>query len=261
MINTEYSQEDSRMRKKNRKLKMLGQHFIIDESIFERECRYASLDKKDIVLEIGAGDGRLTKVISKYAGKVIAIEKDKALADLAEYNTGKNVEIIHGDALKIEFPKFNKIVSNIPYSISSKILEKIFKYTWDVAVFTFQKEFALRFFAKPGERNYSRLTVMVNYYSTPELLEIVPKGKFYPRPKVDSAIVRLKRKKVPELPESFWNMVRILFTHKKKLVKNAFQDAGIEVSLPKELAEKRVFQCTMKDFLEIHKFAARHLIR
>ena len=242
------------MRKKNRKVKALGQHFIIDQSIFERECKYALLNKKDIVLEIGAGDGRLTKVISKYAGKVIAIEKDKALAELAKYTTGKNVKVIHADALKIQFPDFSKIVSNIPYSISSKILEKIFKYNWEIAVLTFQKEFALRFFAKPGERNYSRITVMVNYYSTPELLETVPKSKFYPKPKVDSVIVRLRRKKVPALPESFWDMVRILFTHKKKLVKNAFRDTGIEVSLPKELAKKRVFQCTLEDFLEIHEY-------
>ncbi|HIQ49751.1 MAG TPA: ribosomal RNA small subunit methyltransferase A [Nanoarchaeota archaeon] len=242
------------MRKRNRKIKALGQHFIIDESIFERECKYALLNKKDVVLEIGAGDGRLTKVISKYAGKVIAIEKDKDLVELARYNTGKNVKVIHADALEIKFPEFSKIVSNIPYSISSKILEKIFKYKWEVAVLTFQKEFALRFFAKPGERNYSRLTVMVNYYSIPELLEIIPKSKFYPKPQVDSVIVRLKRKKVPELPQDFWDMLRILFTHKKKLVKNSFEDAKVKISLPKHLAYKRVFQCTIEDFLEIYKY-------
>lgn len=236
-----------------RKTKILGQHFIVDENVFERECRYASLNKKDVVLEIGAGDGRLTRVISKYAKKVIAIEKDKALAELAEYNTKENVEVIHGDVLKIDFPNFNKIVSNIPYSISSKILEKIFKYEWEVAVLTFQKEFALRFFAKPGEKNYSRLTVMVNYYSTPELMEILPKSKFYPKPKVDSAIVRLKRKNGEKIEENFWEMVKLLFTHKKKLVKNAFEDAGIKIELPENLGKKRVFQCTIEELMEIYK--------
>ncbi len=248
------------MKKRNRKTKLLGQYFIVDESIFERECRYASLSRNDVVLEIGAGDGRLTRVISKYAKKVIAVEKDPALVELAEYNTGNNVEIIHGDALEIKFPEFNKIVSNIPYSISSKILEKIFKYKWETAVFTFQKEFALRFFAKPGEKNYSRLTVLVNYYSEPELLEIVSKGKFYPRPKVDSAIVRLKRKNVTEPPEEFWKMVKILFTHKKKLIKNAFSDAGIEVKLPEKLAKKRVFQCGFDDLIEIYEYSRNSLV-
>ncbi len=239
---------------KRRKRKMLGQHFIIDNSIFERECRYANLCKDDIVLEIGTGDGRLTKVISKYAKKVIGIEKDPILAEIARENTGENVEIIEGDALKIDFPEFNKIISNIPYSISSKIIEKIFKYKWEVAVLTFQKEFALRFFARAGERNYSRITVLVNYYSKPEFLETIPKSMFHPKPRVDSAMIRLKRKDVEELPKNFWNIVRMLFTHKKKLVKNALSDAGIEASIPHELARKRVFQCTLHDLIKIYEF-------
>jgi 16S rRNA (adenine1518-N6/adenine1519-N6)-dimethyltransferase len=236
------------------KRKFLGQHFIIDESIFERQCRYAKLSKEDVVLEIGAGDGRLTKVIAKYAKKVIGIEKDPVLAELAKESVPNNVEIIEGDALEIDFPKFNKIVSNLPFSISSKILEKIFSFEWEVAVLTFQKEFAERFFAKPGERNYSRITLLVNYHSTPKLLEIIPKGKFYPRPKVESAMVLLKRKHVKRLEKEFWEMVKILFQHKKKLVKNAFEDAGISVELPEDLKLKRVFQCTMEDFLRIYEF-------
>ncbi len=238
---------------KRRKIKFLGQHFIVDESIFERACKYAKLCKNDVVLEIGAGDGRLTRVIAKYAKKVIAIEKDPALAELARQNAKKNVVVIEGDALKEKFPKFNKIISNIPYSISSKILEKIFSYYWEVAVLMFQKEFALRFFAKPGERNYSRITVFVNYHSIPELMEIVPKSKFYPKPKVDSAMVRLMRKETEQLPRDFWNFIRMLFTHKKKLVKNAVEHAGIKARLPEKFAKKRVFQCKIEELIEIYK--------
>ncbi len=240
-------------RRLSKKTRALGQHFIVDEEIFERECAYAELSKDDVVLEIGCGDGRLTKVIAKYAKKVIAIEKDPILADLAMQNVPENVEVINADFLEMKLPKFDKIVANIPYSISSKILEKIFGYNWSVAVMTFQKEFAERFFAKPGEKNYSRITLLVNYHSIPEYLETISKGKFYPIPKVDSALVRLTRKGVPKLPESFWEMVKILFQHKKKLVKNAFEDAKIRLKLPQELAKKRVFQCSIEDFLEIHK--------
>ncbi len=239
--------------KAKRKTRMFGQHFLVDESVFERECKYAQLSKRDVVLEIGAGDGRLTRVIAKYAKEVIAIEKDPALVELARENTGKNVKVIEGDALKIDFPEFNKIVSNIPYSISSKILEKIFSYSWDVAVLTFQKEFAFRFFAKPGERNYSRITLLVNYYSEPELLEVIPRTMFYPKPKVDSAIVRLKKKKVKEPGKKFWEFVRAVFAHKKKLVKNALEDAGIEARIPESLARKRVFACTIEDLMEIYE--------
>ena len=239
--------------RRDRKRKMLGQHFIIDDEIFERQCKYAELNKKDVVLEIGAGDGRLTRVIAKYAKKVIAIEKDRELARIARYHTSSfnNVEIIEGDFLEIDLPPFNKIVSNIPFSISSLILEKIFNYRWDVAVMTFQKEFAERFFAKPGERNYSRITLLVNFYSSPKMLERVPKGKFYPVPKVEVVIVRLDRKD-NEIDSGFWNFIRTIFKHKKKLIKNALEDEDIYIQLPEEFVSKRVFKCSLEELVELY---------
>lgn len=239
-----------------RKTKLLGQVFLLDESIFERECRYANLCAKDIVLEIGAGDGRLTKFIAKRAKKVIAVEKDRTLAELARYFLQEyedKVEIVEGDFLEMELPRFNKIVANIPYSISSKILERIFSCEWELAVMTFQLEFARRFLAKPGERNYSRITLLVNYHAIPEILEVIPKSKFHPRPKVDSVIVRLRRKDSKPLPREFWEMVKLLFQHKRKLVKNAFEDTGIKIPLPEKFSKKRVVECGTEDFLEIYE--------
>lgn len=243
--------------------KKLGQHFLIDKNILRREVEYAELDKNDIVLEIGAGDGRLTELIAEKAGKVIAIEKDKRLVELLKQKIKdkhiNNIDIISDDALLIEFPKFNKIVSNLPYQISSPITFKFFEYLpqWNAAVLSYQKEFAERFFAKPCERNYSRLTVAVNYFCEPRLLEVVPKEKFFPKPKVDSVIVRLKPKeKQFEADAQFWILIKKLFQHKKKIVRSAMKSAGFDKniidSMPADLLKKRVFCCTLEDFHRIY---------
>ncbi len=235
-----------------KKRKLLGQHFLVDEEVFERECKYAEINKDDVVLEIGAGDGRLTSVIAKYAKKVIAIEKDPYLYSIAKERIPENVDLILGDALEMKFPKFNKIVANIPYSISSPLIEKIFHYDWSLAVITFQKEFAERFFAKPGEKNYSRLTILVNYFSEVKKLELVKKGKFYPKPQVDSLMVLFKKKNKENIGKGFWNMISVLFRHKKKLVKNALEDEGFDATVPQKFEKKRVFQMSLEEFIELY---------
>lgn len=223
---------------------------------------YANLSENDVVLEIGAGDGRLTELIAEKAGKVIAIEKDKRLVEILKKNLSRfsNVEVIHGDALDIDFSKFNKIVSNLPYQISSPITFKLFslidKYNWSLAVLTYQKEFAQRFFAKPCEKNYSRLTIATNYYCIPEKLEIVKKGKFRPQPKVDSLMVRLVPKEKPFYADAaFWEIVSKLFQHKKKTVRAALKDAKFTnkqiQTIPESLIKKRVFCCSLEDLKRI----------
>ncbi len=244
--------------------KRKGQCFLNDRATLERMAEYAQLSKEDTVLEIGAGDGRLTQILAEKAGKVIAIEKDKKLAEilkesLSERNVS-NVEIIEGDALETDFPEFNKIVSNLPYQISSPITFKLFglidKYEWSFAVLTYQKEFAQRFFTKPCEKNYSRLTVAANYYCSAEKLESVGRGKFRPQPKVDSLMVRLAPKeRAFEADESFWGAVARLFQHKKKIVRAALKDSKFDANniekVPAELLRKRVFCCTLEDLKRI----------
>ncbi len=244
--------------------KRLGQHFLMDEKVLRREIEYAQLSRKDIVLEIGAGDGRLTLLLAEKAGKVIAVEKDKRLVELLRKKIKDknidNVEIISADALSIDFPKFNKIVSNLPYGISSPITFKFFEYfPWDLAILSYQKEFAERFFAKPGKRNYSRLTVAINYYCEPQMLETVAKEKFFPKPKVDSVIVRLKPKEKPfETDAQFWFIVEKLFQHKKKLIRSAMKaakfDEKIIQNVSADLLKKRVFCCTLQDFHRIYLY-------
>ena len=137
--------------------KRLGQNFLIDSEVLDTQIIHADLQRTDIVLEIGPGKGIITDEISNYC-KVIGIEKDSVLASMLDH------EVIEGDALEVDFPKFNKIISNIPFQISSPLTFRLFKYKWDVAILIYQKEFAKRFVAKPGDKNYSRLTVAINYY-------------------------------------------------------------------------------------------------
>ncbi|HDQ15744.1 MAG TPA: ribosomal RNA small subunit methyltransferase A [Bacteroidetes bacterium] len=205
----------------------LGQNFLIDESVAEREVRYANIVKNDVVLEIGPGKGILTKKLAEKAKKVIAIEIDKKLFDSLEKQMPDNVELIHDDALEIDFEdllKFNKIVANLPFQISSPITFKILDYDFELAVLIYQKEFADRLIAKPRSKDYSRLTVNTYYKANCELLEIIPSNCFEPQPKVDSSIIKMiKRKKHPFSvlnEESFFRLVKILFNNRRKKIKN-----------------------------------------
>jgi 16S rRNA (adenine1518-N6/adenine1519-N6)-dimethyltransferase len=218
--------EDTKFLLKKHKVKpnkRLGQNFIIDEAILEREITYADVKQSDTILEIGPGVGTLTKLLAKRAGRVIAVETDSHMIDILKEQVGKNVEIIKGDFLKIELPEFDKVVSNIPYSISSPLTFHLLSFDFELAILTYQKEFAERMVAKPGTKNYSRLSVATYYHANAEILETLPSGAFYPSPEVDSATVKLSPRKKPfKVNEPlFFDMLRGLFSHKKKTLKKA----------------------------------------
>lgn len=209
---------------------MKGQNFLIDGRIADRQIEYASLSEEDVVLEIGAGYGVLTKRISAEAGKTIAVEMDGFLA--SKLNGMPNVDIICDDVLNVDFDSlgFNKVIANLPYQISSPVTFKLLKSDFEMGVLMYQKEFADRLVAKPGSRDYSRLSVMASYAADWEVLEVVPPSAFRPRPKVHSAIVRV----VPGKPkfevrdrEIFFEVVRILFSHRRKKVKNSLVIGGL----------------------------------
>lgn len=213
---------------------MKGQHFLVDERIAERQIGYAALSDKDVVLEIGAGYGVLTKRIARKAKKVIAVEIDKKLADsLANSLDGmSNVDIISRDILKIDFKdmEFNKVVSNLPYQISSPVTFKLLESDFDMGILMYQKEFADRLVAKPGSKNYSRLSVMASYAADWEMLEAVSPAAFRPRPRVYSAIVKVvpgKPKFEVENEALFYELTRVLFSHRRKKIKNSLLIEGL----------------------------------
>jgi len=207
--------------------KKLGQNFLIDNKVAEREVNYADISKDDIVLEIGPGKGILTKLLSSQAKKVIAIELDKNLYNNLENSIPDNVELINDDAVKLDFdtlPHFNKIVSNLPFQISSRITFKILNYDFDFAVLIYQKEFADRLIAIPGCKDYSRLSVGVYYKARCKILETIPKTCFKPQPKVDSCIIKLSPRKQPPFSvideKLFFDLTKNLFNHRRKKIKN-----------------------------------------
>ena len=130
----------------------LGQNYLIDENKRNQIINFGKLSKNDVVLEIGSGIGTLTLELASKASKVIAIEQDekiyKILNKRIEDNDIDNVELINDDALNVDFPKFNKIISNLPYQISSPITFKFLDYDFDLAILMYQKEFANRMFVK-----------------------------------------------------------------------------------------------------------------
>ncbi|KYC46162.1 MAG: putative ribosomal RNA small subunit methyltransferase A [Candidatus Methanofastidiosum methylothiophilum] len=198
--------------------KNFSQNFLISDEILS----FMASQGKGRVLEIGPGLGFLTEKLSKVCDKVIAVEKDKNLVNILnrEYNFD-NVEIICEDFLKFEEKKFDTVVSSIPYAISSQITFKLFEMNFESATLLYQKEFALRFISKPGEDDYSRLSVMSKINSEIEILRDVPPEAFFPEPKVWSSVVKITPDKKFEINEVFENTVRALFTHRNKIVLKA----------------------------------------
>lgn len=215
--------------------KRKGQNYLIDSDILRKIVDYADLSKNDTVLEIGAGIGTLTIPLAENAGKVIAIEQDQKIASILEKRLSElgisNVEILPEDATKIDFSPFNKVVSNLPYKISSPITFKLLKYDFDFAILMYQLEFAQRMVAKPGESNYSRLSLMLYFCADIEMLFEVSKHAFFPNPKISSAVIKLIPNKKAEIDEFFIKTSRALFQHKKKKARNALFDSFHEIAV------------------------------
>ncbi len=225
------------------------QHFLIDERVLNRIIEYGRLKNSDTVLEIGAGYGNLTKKLAKKAGKVIAIEADP---ELASHIKGENVEVIIGDALKIEFPSFNKVISNLPYSISSPVTFKLLKHKFELGILMYQHEFAKRMAALPDAKDYGRLSITAQYYADVEILEVVSRNAFSIPPEVNSAIVKLTpRPALYEVKDEvfFMKFITAAFSQRRKKLKNAIINnsemlgikdiEGTLKKLPPELIEKR----------------------
>jgi 16S rRNA (adenine1518-N6/adenine1519-N6)-dimethyltransferase len=214
----------------------LDQNFLIDSGVLEREVRYSEIDEQDTVLEIGPGLGFLTERLARAAKKVIAIERDKRLEPVlkGELSSFSNVEFIFADCIDIEWPKFDAVVSNIPYSISAPFTFKLLDYSFESATICYQKEFAEKMVTEPGYPNYGRLSVMTQYYFEPEILEVVPKSAFWPQPKVDSAVVDLNPREGMERDKKFDDFVRELFRYSSKNVRNA-----VQIAFKKDIEDNR----------------------
>ncbi len=209
-----------------RPTKRLGQNFLLDDSVVSRSVGFANLSSQDTVLEIGPGLGNLTEELLKTGAKVVGVEQDFAFCKFLERRFGDRVRIVQADAVKAFLPEFNKVVSNLPYQISSPITFKLLDIGFDVAVLMLQREFAERMIARPGTEDYGRLSVGVYYRAECEIMLNVPRHAFWPQPKVDSCVVRLVPKPPPfklKDRQVFYDVTRAIFSHRRKKILNSLK--------------------------------------
>ncbi|HHE45857.1 MAG TPA: ribosomal RNA small subunit methyltransferase A [Candidatus Moranbacteria bacterium] len=252
--------------------KSLGQNFLKDKVILRKIIQVASLNKNDLIIEVGSGKGALTTEIIKQTKNLILIEKDAELAEkLArhfkipllnfqsissnqDYGFKNNLGIISGDVLKINLVKLleenhfqnYKVVANIPYYITSPLIRLFLEtlYPPKEMILMLQKEVAERISARAGKM--SLLAVSVRYYAQTNLLFYVGKESFYPQPKVDSAVIRLTTKrKFSHRKESltFFRIVRAGFSAKRKTLLNNLSNS---LHLPKTEVEKKLRKINLK---------------
>jgi 16S rRNA (adenine1518-N6/adenine1519-N6)-dimethyltransferase len=220
--------------------KRLSQHFLQDTGIIHEIIAQAGFDESDHVFEIGAGLGALTLPLSKVVRHITAIEKDAQLADMLGKRLSHagvdNVNLINDDILAFDFSKVIdlslkkiKIIGNLPYNISSPLLEKFIKNRNLVsrAILMFQYEFARRLIAPPGNKEYGAMTVLIQYHASLTPLLDVPKEAFYPKPKVDSMVLELDldspHPRRTEDEETFKMVVKGAFAHRRKTLLNSLK--------------------------------------
>ena len=245
-----------------------SQNYLIDNNKLEKILENADIQPDETILEIGAGIGTMTIPMAKKAKKVIAIEKDPIICDILRQRIIKekinNIELINDDALKIDFPSFDKVVSNLPYQISSPVTFKLLKYPFKKATLMYQLEFAKRMSAKEDTHEYSRLSVGLYFRCSCQIIDTLPPSAFIPQPKVNSAVVEL----IPhncdvEIPELFDDTIRALFQHRNKKAKKALIQSAHEFGSDKKqlkalldevenpLLDVKVFKLKPEEILEI----------
>ncbi|OUM95559.1 MAG: 16S rRNA (adenine(1518)-N(6)/adenine(1519)-N(6))-dimethyltransferase [Thermobacillus sp. ZCTH02-B1] len=218
--------------------KRLGQNFLVDGNVLRRIVEAAELGPAKGALEIGPGIGALTERLARAAGKVVAIELDRRLIPILEelLEPHRNVEIVHGDALKLDLKRLIaerfagldqvSVVANLPYYATTPILMKLLedRLPLESIVVMVQKEVAWRMTAPPGGKDYGSLSVAVRYFAEPEIVCLVPRGVFVPPPNVDSAVVRLKMRERPPVDVRdealFFRVVHAAFAQRRKTLAN-----------------------------------------
>lgn len=243
----------------------LGQHFLRDVRYAERAVDSAQLRPDDVVLEVGPGKGVLTRLLAPRVAKVVAVELDPELAERMAQAGIPNLELLRGDAVKVDIPPFTACVSNLPYQISSPFLFRLLARDFRVAVLLVQKEFADRLVADVDTADYGRLSVNAQRKADVTLMAKVPPGAFNPPPKVDSALVML-RPKPPAFDvhdEALYEkVVEAAFNQRRKKLANAL--AALPPPYASRLpgvphAEKRAGEVAPAEFAEVtaHLLGAR----
>lgn len=218
--------------------KSLGQNFLIDQNIRNKIVNSLGLKQADVVFEIGAGRGELTSLIAEQVNKIYALEIDRRLhclltESLASYS---NLQLINQDILKFDLAEYIKeekiagkvkVFGNIPYYISSPIIEHLFKFRKLISAIyiSVQKEFAQRVAASPGSKDYGSFSCFVQYYAEPKIIFNISKNCFCPAPKVDSSFLELAIRDKPKVfvkdETLFFKIIRAAFNQRRKILRNS----------------------------------------
>ncbi len=224
--------------------KKFGQNFIVDENIINNIINKSMIDKDTLVIEIGPGAGSLTYKLALNSKNVIAYEIDESLKDILNYNLSglSNVEIIYGDFLlrdvkkdleKYEYKKLY-VVANLPYYITTPIIVKLIEdeLNVDKIVVMVQKEVGDRFKAKPNSKDYSSLSVFLNYYYDVFKIMDVSRNVFMPKPNVDSIVLEFVKKDDMLFVKDktlFFKLIRDSFKQKRKNIRNNLKGYDLDV--------------------------------
>ncbi len=234
--------------------KGLGQNFLVSKGLLRRIIAAADIEEEDIVLEIGAGLGTLTRALAQRAGRVIALELDERLIPLLDRALAPypHVQIVQADILAIEPADLTstpyKVVANLPYYITSAILRHLLEARGKPCLMavTVQREVAQRLVAGPGEM--SLLAVSVQFYGQPRIVARAPPGAFYPSPRVQSAVVRIDLYDQPPTMvddvEAFFDVVRAGFAQRRKQLRNSLSQG---LNLPVEEVVEALHSCGLSE--------------
>jgi len=219
----------------------------------------SQLTPHDIVLEVGAGKGALTINLIKKAGEVLIVEKDPSLFETLKnlFSNNSNVKLFLGDILQLDLPRYNKIVSSLPYSISARFFLWLLDKNFEIATLLLQREFADKLKSPPGSSKYGRLSVLTGSAFTIQVHDSVSPSSFVPQPKVFSSIVTVNRKKNRKISERFFiDFVTALFSQRRRKLKAVVKSyidkrfRGIVFTSIEDfrIPDKRVFETSVEEF-------------
>ena len=227
------------------KRKLLGQHFLNSQSIAESIVSEAKITKNDVVYEIGTGLGVLTPLLCKKAKKVISVDADENLIKKAKtvFSDIENLVLKSGDGFKKK-DSFSVFVSNLPYSKSKDAIEWLAQRTFSHGVIMVQKEFAEKLVAK--SKNRKAISIIATHAFDIEKISNVRKNNFSPPPKVDSVILKIKKK--TDMDKKLISTINEIFSYRRKTVKNILKQFGEESEI-----EKRVDDLTGDEIVNLAK--------
>ncbi|MDD7306141.1 MAG: 16S rRNA (adenine(1518)-N(6)/adenine(1519)-N(6))-dimethyltransferase RsmA [Peptoniphilaceae bacterium] len=258
--------------------KALGQNFLVDKNFVDKIIDLADVENEN-VLEIGPGIGTITQSMGEIAKKIVAVELDKSLIPILNDNLGayNNIKVIQGDILKVDLGKIVaeelgsekfKVVSNLPYYITSPIIEKLVTADLPCQDMTImvQKEVADRMIADEKSKDYSSLSVFVKFYSTCQDKFKVPKSVFFPQPKIDSTVLKLNLRVYDKEVDKklLFSLVRAGFNKRRKTILNSLSSIINKDDLKEILKEVNLLEnlraenLSLDDFIRLAKAIENH---